>query len=271
MTGYQPLSPAGVYAASMSRGTTRTIEAVHKTCRILDELYEREGAGVTRLADALDLTKSSVHGHLATLEQQEYVTQEADGSYRLSLRYLGMAEQVKSRVCDYDVLTAEVDRLAEASGEVAQFATEEHGRLTYLYKSKGDDAVETRSRVGSRECLHSTGLGKAILARLPDERVRALLERRGTPRRTPNTVTDVDDLLDELAEVRERGYAVDDEENIEGLRCVATPVHGADGPVAGALSVTGPASRMRGDRLRSELPDLLTQAANVIEINCKFS
>jgi DNA-binding IclR family transcriptional regulator len=255
----------------MSKGKTRTIEAVHKTCRILDELYERRGAGVTRIAEALDLTKSSVHGHLATLEQHEYVTQEADGTYRLSMRYLAMAEQVKDRVCDYDVLTAEVDRLAEAAGEVAQFATEEHGRLTYLYKARGEDAVETRSRVGSREYLHSTGLGKAILANLPEDRVRTLLARHGTPRRTPNTVTDVDALLRELAAVRERGYAIDDEENIEGLRCAATPVHGADGSVVGALSVTGPASRMRGDRLRSELPDLLSQAANVIEINCKFS
>jgi DNA-binding IclR family transcriptional regulator len=182
-----------------------------------------------------------------------------------------MAEQVKRRVCDYDVLTAEVDRLASAAGEVAQCATEEHGRLTYLYKSKGENAVETRSRVGSREYLHSTGLGKAILAHRPEEEVRTLLARHGTPRRTPNTLTDVDAVIEELATVRERGYAVDDEENIEGLRCVATPVRGADGDVVAALSVTGPASRMRGDRLRSELPDLLAGAANVVEINCKFS
>jgi len=127
--------------------------------------------------------------------------------------------------------------------------------------------VKTASYVGDRKHLHCTGVGKAILASLPEERVETIIEERGLPAMTENTVTDREELLAELAEIRERGVAFDDEEILEGLRCVAVPVSNQEKGLLGAISVAGPTSRMKGEQFREELPELVTDTANVVQIN----
>lgn len=249
---------------------SRTVDAVQTACDVVDALQTLDGSGVTELADHLGLSKATVHSHLATLRQNEYVIKDGE-VYRLSLRFLDLAEEVRDRLGIYEIVQDELDDLADETGEIAQFAVEEHGRAVYLHKAMGENAVQTASRVGTREYLHCISLGKAILAHLPRERVEEIVERHGLPEQTENTITDRDALFDELDAIRERGYAFDNEEKIQGLRCVASPVHDVRGAVLGAVSVSGPSSRMEGDRFRNELPDRVTRAANVIEINIEYS
>jgi len=249
-------------------GTSRTVQSVQTAIRIIEHLREVGEAGVTELATAVDCSKGTVHSHLATLLENEYVVRNGD-RYGLSLKFLDLGEYVKSRLDIYDVVTEELDDLAAGTGEVAQFATEEHGRAVYLYKARGDQAVNTASTVGKREYIHCISLGKAMLAHLPEERVEEIIDRHGLPAQTPNTITDRETLFEELETVRERGYAVDDEEMIEGIRCVAAPL--TDDGVVGAISISGPSSRMDGERFREELPRKLLRSANVIEINAKFA
>ena len=249
---------------------TRTIKSVDCACQILMLLQERDGAGVTELAKELGYAKSAIHSQLSTLLENELVVKD-DNTYRLSLRYLDMAEHVKGQVGNYDVIKNEIDSLAAETGEVAQFATEEHGRLVYVYKAKGQTAVETASSVGRREYLHSTALGKAILSQLPRERVDEIIDERGLPEKTEETVTTPEALYERLATARERGYAIDDEENIRGLRCIAAPVLDSNESVFGALSISGPYSRMTDERIEEELNGTISRSANVIEINSKFS
>jgi len=118
--------------------------------------------------------------------------------------------------------------------------------------------------------FHCTGLGKAILASLPRERAEAIIDAQGMDENTANTITDRDRLFEHLAEVHERGYAIDDEEAIAGLRCVAAPVVASERTV-GAVSVSGPARRMEDARIRDELAPLVLRAANVIELNATIS
>jgi len=247
----------------------RTIEAVQLSCEIIELLQEREEAGVTELAEELSRSKSSIHAYLATLAEQKYVV-ERDGLYSLSLKYIDLAEHVKDQVGKFDVIRAEIDELADVTDEVAQFGTLEHGDLVYLYKVRGDAAVETMSTIGSRETLHSTALGKAILSVIDEARVRELLGPGPLPAKTDNTITDIDELVDELEVTAERGYAIDDEENILGLRCVSTPVVLDDGTVLGSISVSGPSSRITSERI-DELEETLERAANIVQINTKFS
>jgi DNA-binding IclR family transcriptional regulator len=247
----------------------RTVQAVHTTVRIIDLLQEQNGAGVTELADRLDLSKASVHAHLTTLLQHELVVKD-DDVYRLSLRHLDLGETVKSRLGYYDVMRTELDDLAAETGELAQFATEEHGRAVYLYKSAGEKAVQTASTVGKREYLHCISLGKAMLAHLPEDEIDRVVDRHGLPTFTTGTISSREELDEALERVRDRGYAIDDEEKIEGLRCVSAPVlDGQD--VLGAVSISGPTSRMRGGRFEEELPEIVMRSANVIEINAKFT
>lgn len=246
---------------------TRKVQAVEISCRIIAVLQRRNGAGVTELANELGHSKSTIHNHLATLTEQEFVVKNRD-QYRLSLRYLDMAEHVKAQIGNYSIIKSELDTLAENTQEVAQFGIEEHGRVIYLYKKKSAQGVETASRVGKTQDIHSTGLGKAILSSLPDERVEEIIEKRGLESKTQKTITSREGLFEELQQIRERGYVIDDEENVEGIRCIAAPVTWHS--VHGAVSITGPASRFQGDRLVEDLPNQIRHAANVIEVNSRF-
>lgn len=247
----------------------RTVQSVQTTLDIIDILQENQGARVTDLADELGRSKGTVHSHLATLLENEYVVKDGD-EYRLSLRYLDLGEFVKERLGIFHVVKEELNDLAEDVGELAQFATTEHGHAVYLYKTGGPKAVQTASRVGHREYLHCISLGKAMLAYLPREEVEAIVDRHGLPAYTDQTITSREELFEELDLIRERGYAVDNEEKIEGLRCVAAPVKSVDGEVMSAVSISGPSSRMVGERFESELPSKVMRSANVIEINTKF-
>jgi len=247
----------------------RTIQSVQITLDIVDEIQTRDRVGVTELADELGYSKSTVHNHLHTLEERGFIVREDDG-YRLSLRILDMATHVREQIGNYPVIKKEADTLAEKTGEIAQFGIEEHGKISYLYKATGDRAVETRSGIGKQDTMYSTSLGKTILAFLPREKRRELIQSMEFEAFTPNTMTDADELEAELDRIRERKYGTDDEENIEGLRCVAAPVRNGD-TVLGAISITGPSSRFTDERVRGELSDYAQRAANVIELNTKFS
>lgn len=248
----------------------RTIQAVGITLEIINYLHEHDSARITEIADQLGRSKGTIHCHLATLLEKEHVVKNGD-AYQLGLRYLELGEGVKKRLGTYDVVTNELADLAEQSDELVQFATEEHGRAVYLYKDGGERAVQTASSIGKREYLHCISLGKVILAHYSRERVEDIIDRHGMPGYTSQTITSRDELFEELETIRERGYAFDDEEKIEGLRCVAAPVMAGENEVLGAVSISGPSSRMTGERYREELPNMVTRSANVIEINAKFS
>ena len=252
----------------MSKSHRPTLRSVNITCEIVEKLKELNGVGVTELAKELDRSKSTIHDHLTTLEDNQLVVYES-GSYRLSLWFLDAAAQIRGQFGNYEAIENELESVVEETSEIVQFGIEEHGRVSYLYKAVGEHGVETASSVGTQQPMHSTSLGKAILAYLPRDRVEEIFDRHGLPQRTENTITEREALFHELEEVRERGYAVDNEENVLGLRCIAAPVMDDD-EVFGAVSVSGPSSRISDDILTNELLTLVKRAANVIELNSKF-
>ena len=250
-------------------GSPRRIRGVNISLGIVRGLQELGRAGVTELASELGYSKSTIYNHLTTLEDNEFVVKDGD-EYRLSLRFLDVAEDVRHQFGNYDVIREEVDALAEETGEIVQFGIPEHGQVSYLYKRTGDRGVQTASRVGGWAPFHSTSLGKAILASMPEERVDEILRDLEFVEQTPNTITSAAELREALRDIADRGYAIDDEENIVGVRCVAAPVQSRD-EVFGAISVTGPSSRIQGARLEEEIPELVVGAANVIDLNTKFA
>ncbi len=306
----------------------RTVQTVETSYAILDRLDEVGKAGVTELAEAMDISKSAVHRHLATLanrgrvrkidgnyhsipketsqvqptfeiieslnrldgatpaeiaeateksedtvveylvqlEQAEYVVKQ-DDKYQNSLKFLDIGERVKYNTGIFDLVAEEVDKLANESDELALFSVMEHDRNVILYKAHGEEAIRTSHETGLREPLHHSALGKAILAELPEDRVRDIADRRGLAPVTEQTITEVDDLISELQTTRERGYAIDMEEAKPGMRCVAASVSSANNSNYGAISVAAPKSRMQGERFENEIPELVKGAANVIELN----
>lgn len=247
----------------------RRIRGVQIAFSIIDLLQTENKRTLTEIADELGHSKSTVYSHLQTLVDQEILVQEENG-YRLSLRILDMAKHVRDQVGNHEVIEKEVEELATETGEIAHFGIEEYGQVAYLCKSMGSRAVETASRVGTQQPMYSTSLGKTILAHLPEERQEEIIAECDFERKTQQTVGGPDELREQLTETAERGYGIDDEENIQGLRCVAAPVKNED-TVLGAISVSGPTSRFTEDRLHGELAEHVRRAANVIELNTKFS
>lgn len=247
-----------------------TLQAVKRSFTVLNTLNELGGAGVTAVANELGLPKSTAHNHLNTLYDLGYVVR-VNNEYHVATHVLALGEYARNQRKVYTFARPEVDELAEGTGESANLLIEEHGRGVYLYRANGENAVQVDTYAGKRTSLHCTALGKCILANLPERRVEEIIRSHGLPARTDNTITDPDELWEELEAVRERGYAFDDEERLSGIRCVAAPVVLSDGSVMGAISVAAPTSRMKDEWFRSELPEKVVSATNVVEINIEYS
>jgi IclR family acetate operon transcriptional repressor len=250
--------------------TTVPVKAAKISLEIVEILRERNGAGVSEIARAVDKPTSTVHDHLQTLEQEQYLVKEGT-QYHVSTRFLQLGNQARSRKKVYEIARPEVDELAEKTGEHSNLMIEEHGLGVFLYKARGPDAVQLDTHAGMRVPLQTTALGKTIMAFRPRSEVESYLDRHGLPEVTERTITDREELFETLDQVRERGYAYDDEERVKGMRCLAAPITDQDERAIAAVSVSGPKSRMQGDRFSDEIPEQILRSANVIEVNLTYS
>lgn len=242
------------------------VKAVQRTLDIIDYLRNSGGAGVTEIANQVGVSKGTVHCHLATLQENGYVINEGS-NYRLGLRFIDLAHHARDRIGIYDVTTAEVDTLAQESGEMSLFTVEEDGEGICLYTAKGEDAVQTEVYVGYRNELYHTAVGKAMLAFMPSDKRDRIIRETEFEEITPNTITDEEQLREELEQIREEGIAYNHGETIQGLVGVGAPIRDQDGTLYGAISIIGPVRRMDEERLDNEIPDMIRRAVNIIEIN----
>ncbi|WP_415379148.1 IclR family transcriptional regulator [Halosimplex sp. TS25] len=250
--------------------TGKTVQSVETSLRVVDVIRERDRAGVTEIAEALDCSKAAVHHHLTTLRKHGYLERD-DGEYRLGLGFLSVGGQVREHQPLYHLAKADVEDLAAETGEQARLIAEHDGRGVTIYRTSGDRTDHPRMHLGSDEPLYCTAAGKAFLAELtPEARDRYLAETTLEPY-APATVTDPDALREELSTIAAEGVAFDDEERYEGVRCVAAAVDSPDGELLGAISVSGPTERLSGERFRSELPDRLRNVVGVVELQNTYS
>ncbi|QLG61057.1 IclR family transcriptional regulator [Halorarum salinum] len=253
----------------MSQNSSK-VKSLETGFRIFEALDELGGAGVTELATEIGVAKSTVHDHLVTMVEGGYVLKEGS-EYRISLKFLDHGGRQRDNMGLYKVARPELRELAMDTGELVNLVTEERGLGVYLDLKRGENAVNLDTFLGKREHLHSTAAGKTILANRPESFVNDVIERHGLAGETEQTVTTPPELFDELDVVRERGFALDREEQLRGLCCVAAPITDDEGYALGALSISGPKNRMQPDRLENELADRVTQVANVIEVNLAYS
>lgn len=244
------------------------IGSVQTTVEIIEAVRVLDGPGVSAIAEELELPTSTVFDHLQTLEQNEFV--KNDGGYRIGPRFLDVGGYARKQDPLYDVAEPELQKLAHKTGEHANLITEEFGKSVFYAKAEGQDAFQLDTHVGKQVHLATTSGGKAILAEFPDEKIEAILDEHGLPTVTDHTITDRDRLFEEIEEVRRRGFAIDDEERIAGVRCVGSSITDDGGDVIGAVSVSGPKSGMQKERFLEEIPDLVLRTANVIEVNMKY-
>jgi len=247
--------------------TGRGIKSANRVYDIIKLLSETDGMTMSELAEELDLATSTVHEYLKTCEQREYVVRDPDGIYTLSLKFLDLGEMVRQLHPIYKTAKKPLARIADKTGEVAWLYTEEHGYAVPLDVERGQQGVQVVGRIGNRKPIHHISAGKAMLAEMPRDRVEAILDRHGLPEATENTLTDRETVFETLDTIQERGYAFNDGE--EGIRAVGMAIV-TDGEVHGALSVSGPSNRVRGEWFRDELPHILSGAVNEIELKLTY-
>jgi len=246
----------------------RKLKTVDTTVEIIEALAELDGAGVTEVASAVGISKSSAHSHLATLHAVDYLEKEND-EYSLSYQFLLIGEFVRNRSPLYQYGRTKINEIATETGHYAHLFVEEKGLGVNIYEARGEYAgdYEYQSlKLQQREPLHVTATGKAILAHLPERRVREIIDIHGLERYTENTITDETKLFEELERIRSQGYAVNDEEEVNGFRAVGAPIRTKEQEVLGSISISGPATFLRNETLEQDIPEKVVEAAEMIRV-----
>lgn len=227
------------------------VQCVERIFQLIEQLASHPaGASLQRLAQETGLAKSTVHRLLASLVSLGYAAQEPEtGRYRLTLKMFELSSGIVNSMEIMDVAKAHLERLSQRTGEAVHLVIRDARDIVYIYKTESGP-MRMSSRVGLRSPLYCTGVGKAILATLPPEEVEDVWNHSSLKKLTSRTVVDLTEMQDQLAEVRANGYAIDDEENEMGVRCVAVAIPGPDGRAESAFSISGLAPYMTPERIR---------------------
>ena len=248
------------------------IRVLDRAFRMLDLLADGVERSLTEISDAIDLNTSTTFRLVASLEYHRYLSRnEESGKYMLGLACLELAKAFQVGHALSRLAAPELETLRDDVRETVHLAVLDGPDVVYLQKLPGLHAIGfLESRVGGRLPAYCTGLGKVLLAYADPAQVRDLIEgSHGTLERfTTTTITDVDELMDHLATIRERGYAFDWGEHEPDVRCVAVPVFGKNGGIPAAISVAGPASRM--EPLQENWPVIEATLATAAKISEKL-
>lgn len=235
--------------------------ANQKTLRVLEVALLNER--FTDIVTETGLPKSTVHRILASLIEEGFLSGDAERGYHGGSRFMALAGRVLSGVDISRVAAPIVDRLVAEVDCTVHVGTLSGDEMVYVIRTDSSKPYRMRSRVGLAIPLHSTGMGKAVMAFWPDDRIAAYAARTGLPARTDLTITDLGQLRDALADVRELGYAVDLGENEQGTVCVSAPIYNHTGEVSHGLSVSSIALEHPGRSIEELSPQAIA-AANEI-------
>lgn len=227
------------------------LSTLDKGLRVLEALAQsRSGSeSLTSLSRALGMHRTTVFRMLGTLRARGYVTRESDSDrYRLGVRVLSLAAAVLDDIDVRQVARPTLEGLGREARELVFLSVLDRGEVVTVDRLDSDQPLTLRAQIGSRRPVHCTAAGKAFLAILPQAERDAIL-RRPLAAYTPRTITHAGLLVQQLDEVRLRGFAWDDEEFLDGVRCVAAPVFGAERRILGVVSLAAPTMRAPWERL----------------------
>ena len=244
----------------MAEQSSGGVQSVERVFDLLEAMTEAGGSlTLSELAEQSQLPLPTIHRLLRTLVGRGYVRQLANRRYALGPRLIRLGDGASTQLGAY--AKPQLSSLVAELAESANMAVREGDRVLYIAQVPSPHTMRMFTEVGRRAPMHNTGVGKAILSQLDDDTVRGIMSRAGMPRATEKSIGDIDELLADLERIRERGYAIDDNEQEIGVRCFAVPVPNAPTPTA--ISVSGPTSRVDEAFGLRAVPLLQQIAANV--------
>lgn len=224
------------------------IRAVARAFDIIETIQVRHGAGVSELADDLDMAKSTVHAHLRTLTDRGYLEQDADNRYHLTLSVLTLGGSVRQSRTVFEHVEPLLTEIAAETGESVNYVVESGGKLTFVGSVLGPDGIRTEVDVGFRTDLHTAPEGKLVLAHLPEDRREALIDDIDFP--IDNAVGRAA-FTAELETIRAEGIAFGYETIVKNVTSISVPVIDNEGTFYGAVVVAGPSMRFTEERIES--------------------
>jgi IclR family transcriptional regulator, KDG regulon repressor len=249
---------------------TYKVQALDRAFAVLDLLGESDvPLGLAQVASSLQLHKSTAHRFLMVLERHRMVERTGNGKFRLGLRLFDFGNRAIEQYDLRDRAQPHLRRLVTETEETAHLALLEAARVIYIDKIEPARSVRMITRIGASNPVHCTSVGKAILAFLSEDRAEEVIRRTRFERFTPRTVASAEALRAEMEKTRKRGYAVDDEEFEEGLRCIAVPVLDSQRQPVAAVSVSGPSFRVTAQKLPS-IANHLAQCVRAISVDMGY-
>lgn len=259
------IDAAAIVIVKMADSKKPLVPALERGLAIIEMLAKsRSGLTLSQLTRYLELPKSSAFCLLRTLESAGYIYREGDlGKYRISLRVCSLAHMALGGIRLREIARPHLRCLSESTGLTVHMAVLEHGACTLVEKMARPEVKPVATWIGKHLGLHCTALGKALSAYIPDEEFQILIREQGLLRHNDNTICSLKRLRAELDNVRERGYAVDDEEEEIGVRCIGAPVLNSRREALAAISLVATTAQLHSGNLQG-LASALVGVANEI-------
>lgn len=237
---------------------TGSVQSIDRIFDIVETLAKfPQGMPLSDLAAATGLHVSTAHRLVQSLARRGYALKDRNGRYRLTLRLYEIGSQVSGVLNLLTIARPMLEQLAILSQEAVHLVERDGEDVLYLYKAEPrQQLVRMGSSVGLRNPMYCTGVGKSILAQLPDDQLAEIWKNTTVCAYTEKTITDLDTLRADLALVRQRGYAIDDEEHEKGVRCIAVAIRNSFHVPVAAISVSAPASRLDDKTMQKLYPQL---------------
>jgi len=242
------------------------VQTIERVSCILDILGQNpQGISIRDLSEKVKLPKGTTHRLLSSLTYFGYVRQDPKTrNYLLGFRLVELGQLLLGQLDLRKEAEPFLRELAEKTRETVHLVFLDRNEIVYIDKVEmvhSHSGLRMASRVGARNPAHSSAVGKMLLAHLPEETLNTIIGEKGLPKRTENTLTDASQLKDHLKIVRRQGYAIDDEENEKGIRCVAAPITNEMGKTVAAISVSGPAFRITKKMIQETLKKEVMETA----------
>lgn len=237
------------------------VNTVRKALEIVSTLSFEGPLGVSEISERLGYPKSSVHSIMETLSAYQFVERDQTSlRFHLGVRLIELGHRAHDALDIVKLATPILRHVNETLDETVHLTVLDNDEVLYLDCIESKKRLRTYSVVGIRAPLHCTSVGKAILAFQEPEEIERIIAERGLPGSTPNTITDREAMIDELGQTRKRGYALDNMEHEDHIRCVGAPVRNAQGTVFASISISAPVQRLPFDRV-PEYADIVIAAA----------
>lgn len=241
------------------------LKSITKAVNVINLLADADTPmSLTEMSNELGIAKSTLHAIVATLLEEEYLAQDSDtNKYELGFRLFEIGSQFSRKLNISRIAMPYMQNLAKKTNETIHLAVLSDNEVLYVNKEESSVSIRIVTETGLKLPVHCTGVGKALISGHTTDELEKVAQEKGLKKYTDSTITDLKKLQKEISKVKGQGFAVDEQEFMVGLRCIAIPIYNHSGKVVCALSISGPVARMMGDSFEDKKKRLMHAAAKI--------